>query len=70
VIFYLGDYLVVLGGLSDDYLQDVAIVNLSNDGKTCTPLPDYPVAAYELAATFYDGKLVSCSGYPLTGRCF
>jgi len=47
----------------------VEIVDVSNSGKTCFPLPDYPVAVDAPAATYFQGKIVSCS-YSNDGRCF
>jgi len=58
------NHIVVLGD------GPVEVVNVSNDGKTCAPLPDYPIDTEGLAATYYQEKIVACPGYGGDGNCY
>jgi len=51
----------------------VEIVDLSNNGKTCSPLPDYPFPIDSLTAVYYLGAIFACSGNSPNGTqpvCF
>jgi len=71
-LFIDSDYtkIVVIGGLQGNtvdgnFKRDVEVVDLAKDRKTCSSIPDYPLALYKISATFYSGKLVACGGFSI-----
>jgi len=54
-------------------LKEDEILDLANDGKVCSSIPDYPLALTDIEATYYNGKIVACggsTGEEITNKCF
>jgi len=68
--------MVIAGYDGYDEITSVELIDLSNDGKTCPDLPDYPLAVEYLTVAFFEFSVVACGGYygyPSylgTGQCF
>jgi len=51
-------------------LDEVEVIYLSGDGKTCPELPNFPLSVTHLAATFLNGTILTCGGWDRTEKCF
>jgi len=40
----------------------VELIDLSNEGKNCPLLPNYPLEGTYSVATYFEGKVISCGG--------
>jgi len=55
---------IVIGGYANgEYLSSVELIDLSNEGKDCPSLPNYPLRVEYLTAEFYQGNVIACGGY-------
>ena len=60
---------MVVGGFADEAQYTVEIVNLSNDGKVCDPVPNYSGAKYGAVGTFINGKALLCGSETASNTC-
>jgi len=64
----------VFGGYNGAYVTSMELIDLSDEGKVCPLLPEFPLEVSYVAADFFNGKVILCggtlsSGYS-TDKCF
>ena len=60
---------MVVGGWNDAN-NDVELIDLSDENRSCAKPVDYPGAEYSAVGAFLNNEAIFCSGYPYTTECY
>ena len=62
--------LLVVGGYPTSAYNDVEILDISGQGRSCRKADDYPGTTYGSSGAFFEDKAIICGGTGYTDECY